>query len=154
MKVSSRIFGEIEIEDDKILTFESGLIGFEEYKKFAIVYDTEKQTKGGIMWLQSMEDSDLAFPIIDPMLVYDNYNPVVEDEWLKPIGDIKNETDIFVLSILTVPSDLTKMTANLKAPVIINTETRKACQIIVNNEEYEVRYNVYDYIEKLKKEAL
>lgn len=154
MKVSSRIFGEIEIEDDKILTFESGLIGFEEYKKFAIVYDTEKQTKGGIMWLQSMEDPDLAFPIIDPMLVYDNYNPVVEDEWLKPIGDIKNETDIFVLSILTVPSDLTKMTANLKAPVIINTETRKACQIIVNNEEYEVRYNVYDYIEKLKKEAI
>ena len=154
MKVSSRIFGEIEIEDDKILTFESGLIGFEEYKKFAIVYDTETQTKGGIMWLQSMEDPDLAFPIIDPMLVYDNYNPVVEDEWLKPIGDIKNETDIFVLSILTVPSDLTKMTANLKAPVIINTETRKACQIIVNNEEYEVRYNVYDYIEKLKKEAI
>ncbi len=154
MKVSSRIFGEIEIEDDKILTFESGLIGFEEYKKFAIVYDTEKQTQGGIMWLQSMEDPDLAFPIIDPMLVYDNYNPVVEDEWLKPIGDIKNETDIFVLSILTVPSDLTKMTANLKAPVIINTETRKACQIIVNNEEYEVRYNVYDYIEKLKKEAI
>ncbi len=154
MKVSSRIFGEIEIEDDKILTFESGLIGFEEYKKFAIVYDTEKQTKGGIMWLQSMEDPDLAFPIIDPMLVYDNYNPVVEDEWLKPIGDIKDETDIFVLSILTVPSDLTKMTANLKAPVIINTETRKACQIIVNNEEYEVRYNVYDYIEKLKKEAI
>ena len=154
MKVSSRIFGEIEIEDDKILTFESGLIGFEEYKKFAIVYDTEKQTKGGIMWLQSMEDPDLAFPIIDPMLVYDNYNPVVEDEWLKPIGDRKNETDIFVLSILTVPSDLTKMTANLKAPVIINTETRKACQIIVNNEEYEVRYNVYDYIEKLKKEAI
>ena len=154
MKVSSRIFGEIEIEDDKILTFESGLIGFEEYKKFAIVYDTEKQTKGGIMWLQSMEDPDLAFPIIDPMLVYDNYNPVVEDEWLKPIGDIKNETDIFVLSILTVPSDLTKMTANLKAPVIINTETRKACQIIVNNEEYEVRHNVYDYIEKLKKEAI
>ena len=154
MKVSSRIFGEIEIEDDKILTFESGLIGFEEYKKFAIVYDTEKQTKGGIMWLRSMEDPDLAFPIIDPMLVDDNYNPVVEDEWLKPIGDIKNETDIFVLSILTVPSDLTKMTANLKAPVIINTETRKACQIIVNNEEYEVRYNVYDYIEKLKKEAI
>ena len=154
MKVSSRIFGEIEIEDDKIMTFESGLIGFEEYKKVAIVYDTELQKKGGIMWLQSMEDPDLAFPIIDPMLVYDNYNPVVEDEWLKPIGDIKNETDIFVLSILTVPSDLTKMTANLKAPVIINTETRKACQIIVNNEEYEVRYNVYDYIEKLKKEAI
>lgn len=57
-----------------------------------------------------------------------------------------------MLVVLTVPSDLTKMTANLKAPLVINTDTRKGCQIIVNNEEYQVRYNVYDYVQSLKKE--
>ncbi|MGN0378880.1 MAG: flagellar assembly protein FliW, partial [Butyrivibrio sp.] len=86
-----------------------------------------------------------------PMSISREYNPIVEDEWLEPIGEIKNEEDIYVLVILTVPSDLTRMTANLKAPVIINTGTMKGCQLIVNNEEYQVRYNVYDYIQELKK---
>ena len=56
------------------------------------------------------------------------------------------------LSVVTVPSDLTKMTANLKAPIVINMNTKKACQLIVNNDNYEVRYNVYDYIQKMKEE--
>ena len=67
-------------------------------------------------------------------------------------GGIDKPEDVFVLVVLTVPSDLTKMTANLKAPLVINTDTRKGCQIIVNNEEYQVRYNVYDYVQSLKKE--
>lgn len=153
MKVNSRLFGEIDIADDKVITFESGLIGFDEYRKYAIIFDSEKETKGGIMWLQSMEEPQLAFPVIDPMNIISDYNPVVEDEWLEPIGEFKDETELYVLAVLTVPADLTQMTANLKAPLIINTETRKACQIIVNNEEYSVHYNVYEYVEKLKKEA-
>jgi len=60
--------------------------------------------------------------------------------------------DYFLLSVVTVPSDLTKMTANLKAPIVINMNTKKACQLIVNNDNYEVRYNVYDYIQKMKEE--
>ena len=71
---------------------------------------------------------------------------------LESIGGIDKPEDVFVLVVLTVPSDLTKMTANLKAPLVINTDTRKGCQIIVNNEEYQVRYNVYDYVQSLKKE--
>lgn len=153
MKVDSRIFGEVEIEEDKIIEFESGLIGLDEYKKYAIIFDSEKENAGSIMWLQSLEEKDLAFPVVDPMCVYPEYNPVVEDEWLASIGEIKSDEDLFVLAVLTVPSDLTQMTANLKAPLIINTDTKKACQIIVNNEEYSVKYNVYSYIESLKKEA-
>ena len=85
------------------------------------------------------------------MNITKDYNPVVEDEWLLPIGNIESEDDLFVLVILTVPSDLTRMTANLKAPVIINTRTMKGCQLIVNNDDYDVRYNVYDYVQELRK---
>lgn len=153
MQINSRLFGEIDINDDKIISFESGIIGFEEYTKYALIFDSEKESKNGILWLQSMEESQLAFPVIDPMQICDGYNPIVEDEWLEPIGGISNIDDIYVLAVLTVPSDLTKMTANLKAPLIINTETKKGCQMIVNNEEYSVRYNVYEYIERIRKEA-
>ena len=99
-----------------------------------------------------MEEPELVFPVADPTHICNGYNPVVEDELLESIGGIDKPEDVFVLVVLTVPSDLTKMTANLKAPLVINTDTRKGCQIIVNNEEYQVRYNVYDYVQSLKKE--
>lgn len=153
MHIDSRIFGEIDINDDKIIRFEEGVIGFKEYHNYALIYDEEKRKdpKGGIMWLQCMDEPDLAFPVADPLHIYPGYNPVVEDEWLAPIGEFDDVDDIFLLSILTVPSDITKVTANLKAPLIINTVTKKACQTIVNNEEYEIKYNIYDYVQSLKK---
>lgn len=149
MKINTRLFGEIEISDERIITFTSGIMGFEEYSKYTLIYDSEK-SKSSIMWLQSLDEPTLAFTVIDPMKIVEGYNPVVEDELLTPLGEVKGEEDYFLLSVLTVPSDITKMTANLKAPIVINTNTNKACQLIVNNDEYVVRYNAYDYIQKLK----
>ena len=153
MQIKSKLFGDIEIQDDKIITFEKGLMGFEELKKYALVFDSDKPTPNKIMWLQSAEISDLAFPVIDPTIIMGEYNPVVEDEWLAPIGEYDTEEDLLVLSILTVPSDISKMTANVKAPLIINGNTNKGCQIIANNDEYSVRFNVYDMLQKKKEEA-
>lgn len=152
MQIKSRIFGEIEISDDKIISFEKGLMGFEDSSRYALLYDSEKQNGKGVMWLQSLESAGLAFPVIDPLNVLPEYKPIVEDEWLADIGEYGSDSDLLILCVLTVPADLTKMTANTKAPLVINTVTRKGCQIIVNNDDYEVRYNVYDYIQKLKKE--
>ena len=152
MQINSRLFGEIDVEADKVIDFKNGLIGFEEHHKYALIFDAEKESSKSIMWLQSMEEPELAFPVADPTHICSGYNPVVEDELLESIGGIDKPEDVFVLVVLTVPSDLTKMTANLKAPLVINTDTRKGCQIIVNNEEYQVRYNVYDYDQSLKKE--
>ena len=153
MQIKSRIFGEIEISEDKIISFEKGIMGFEENSKYALLFDSERQNGKGIMWLQSMEDVSLAFPVVDPLNILSEYSPVVEDEWLADIGEYSSDSELLSLCILTVPADLTQVTANIKAPLIINTVTKKGCQIIVNNENYEVRYNVYDYVQKLKKEA-
>lgn len=150
MKVNTRLFGEIEVAEDRIITFMQGLMGFEEYTRYTLIYNSEK--KGRIMWLQCLDEPQLAFTVIDPMKVVAEYNPVVDDEWLAQLGEVESEGDYFLLSVVTVPSDLTKMTANLKAPIVINMNTKKACQLIVNNDNYEVRYNVYDYIQKMKEE--
>ena len=64
-----------------------------------------------------------------------------------------SDEELLVLCILTVPSDLSKMTANVKAPLIINGNTRKGCQIIVNNDDYSVRMNVYDILQSKKEES-
>lgn len=151
MKVNTRLFGEIDVAEDRIISFTTGIMGFEKYVHYTLIFNAEK--KGNIMWLQSLDEPELAFTVMDPMKIVPEYNPVVEDEWLAPLGEVETEDDYFLLSVVTVPSDLTKMTANLKAPIVINMKTMKACQIIVNNDDYQVRYNVYDCVKKMKEGA-
>lgn len=149
MLVKTKYFGEIELDQNKIITFEHGIMGFEEYKNYTIIYDLEEGESITISWLQSIEEPSLALPVINPLLVKPDYDPIVEDEVLSILGEITDD-NIIILLTLTVPSDLTKMSVNLKAPIIINSDTRKACQIIVENQEYNVKYYIYNLIQNIK----
>ena len=133
MRVNTRIFGEVEIEEEKLITFPDGIIGFPDLQKFALIYDEEKGVHAGIRWLQSMEEPGFALPVMDPLAVSAEYNP--EDE------------DLLVLVTVTVPSDIKKMSVNLRGPIIINTRTRKACQVIVEGDTYAVKYPIYDILQ-------
>ena len=149
MKINTRVFGEVDIEEEKILTFEKGIIGFPELKRFTLLYDVEKGTGAGIRFLQSLEEPEFAMPVMDPLLVKEDYNPYVDDELLAGLGDLQAD-DLLVLITVSVPSDLTKMTANLQGPFVINVKTRKACQVIVDGDEYPVKYPIYDIIKARK----
>ncbi len=153
MLVETKWFGKVDIAEDKIITFDKGLMGFDEYKKYTIIYDSTEDDKDGIMWLQSLEEVTLALPVVDPMAIKADYDPVVEDELLKSI-QIEANTQFLVLVTMTVPSDITKMTVNLKAPIVINAENLKACQVIAENEDYVVKFPVYDLLsERMEKEG-
>ena len=140
MKANTRFFGEIEIEDDKIITIEKGMIGFPELKKFALIFNEEKGKEAKIMWLQSMEEEALAFPVMRPELVKEDYNPTVNDELFQTLGEMTPE-DTYVLVTVTVPKDVKEASANLKAPIVINTATMKGCQIILED-DYQVKYKL------------
>ncbi|MCM1495250.1 MAG: flagellar assembly protein FliW [Bacteroides sp.] len=149
MVAQTRLFGEITIEDDKVLDFPNGIIGLEDKHKFAIIYDVEKGEDTAIRWLQSMEDPYLALPVIEPYAFLDEYNPMIEDALLEALDNPKDE-DIIVLLTLIISSDVKKVTANLKAPIVINSATCKGGQLIVENTDYEARFNVYNAIQKRK----
>ncbi|MCM1244667.1 MAG: flagellar assembly protein FliW [Roseburia sp.] len=151
MLVKTKYFGEIELTEEKIITLDRGLMGFEEYKRYTILYDCEKEGGTNIMWFQSVDDQGLVLPMINPLIVKEDYNPVVEDELLAQIGEITEE-NLVILLTMTVPENIEEMSVNLKAPIIINADTRKGVQIIVENQDYEVKYKVYDVLKK-KKEA-
>lgn len=146
MLVKTKFFGEVDLPEEKILTFDRGLIGLTDYKKFTILYDVEKE-ETNISWLQSVDEPTLALPVIKPWLVKEDYNPVVEDELLKHMGELTEE-NLVILLTMTVPPDIKQMTVNLKAPIIINADTRKAAQIMVENQDYEVKYKIYDILKK------
>lgn len=152
MKINSRVFGEIEIDDSKIIHFPSGIIGFPDLTDFVLIYDEEKGKDASIRWMQSLQEVEFALPVMDPLFVASDYNPEVEDDYLIPLGEMKEE-DALVLVTVTVPNDLKKMSVNLQAPIIINTETKKAAQVIINTEKYPVKYYIYDILQSIKKEG-
>ena len=143
MVIKTKCFGEVDISEEKIITFEDGLMGFEEYKDYTIIYDNTDGNNSTISWLQSMEEPGLALPIINPYIIKEDYNPTVEGEVLDRLGEMTDENTV-VFVILTVPSVVENMTANLRAPLIINADTRKASQVIVENTEYPIKYKVFD----------
>lgn len=149
MKITTRIFGEIEIADDKIIVFENGIIGFPDLKNFALIHDEEKGTSTGIRFMQSLDEPNFAMPVMDPLLVKPDYDPEVDDELLASAGDISSG-NILVLVTATIPSDLTKMSVNLQGPFIINVDEHKACQIIVENGDYPVKFPIYEILKSRK----
>lgn len=152
MLAKTKFFGEVELADEKVLDFPNGLIGFENMTKFAIMYDEEDKGTTRISWLQSLQEPLLALPVIDPLAIVPEYVPMIEDELLTPLGNPADE-DLLVLLAMTVPSDMTKVTANMKAPIIINATTKKGVQLIVENEDYPVKFNVYESVQKMKEKA-
>ena len=77
MLVKTRFFGEVDIEDEKILTFDNGIMGFEDMKRWTLIYDIEKGSEGPISWFQSLDMAELALPVINPYTVTAVYEPVV-----------------------------------------------------------------------------
>ncbi len=149
MLAETRYFGTIDLDENRVILFERGIMGFEGYKKWALLYDIESEGENNISWLQSLEEANLALPVISPFCLVEEYAPIVEDELLESLGKFADE-DLMVLLALTVPADVKKTTANMKAPFIINPDTAKGIQVIAENEDYPVRFQVYEAVQQRK----
>jgi len=148
MKINTKAFGEIDIDEDKILRFEKGIIGFPDLNRFILLHDEEEGSSAGIRWLQSVDEPGFAMPVMDPLFVIPDYDPEVEDEWLKDLE--LNQNNLLVMVTVTIPSDLTRMSVNLQGPIIINAEKYKGCQVIVNSDSYLVKFPIYDILKARK----
>ena len=116
---------------------------------FKMVHYEEKGVGSGIRWLQSMQEPNFAMPVMDPLLVKDDYNPEVNDELLEQAGNV-NPDNMLVLVTVTIPSDIKQMSVNLRGPIVINAEEKKACKIIVDGDEYPVKYPIYEVLQARK----
>nr|WP_297705598.1 flagellar assembly protein FliW [uncultured Butyrivibrio sp.] len=150
MKLTTRVFGEVEIDDSKIISFPNGIIGFPDLKKFTLIHDEDSGTNT-IQWLQSIDEPTFAMPVMDPLFVCPEYKPAVDENITNDIGNIE-EDDLLVLVTVTVPKDLKLMTANLMGPFIINVKECKGAQTIVENDDYPVKFPIYEILQKNKEE--
>lgn len=139
MKINTTRFGELEVDKKDVIVFKEGLLGFEALKKFFIV-DPGDQTL--ILWFQSAEDPATAFPIIEPKIFKPEYIVKLLPAELASL-ELESINDASVYTILTIPKVVTEMSANLKAPIVINNKTKSARQIVLQDSKLEVRCKMY-----------
>ena len=148
MKINTKHFGEVEIDEERIVVFEQGIFGFEDSKRYVMLYEDE-ETKNGLCWMQSVDEEGLSLPVINPMFWFPEYSPEVADEQIARIGALKEE-DLNLFSVVVITDNIESMTTNLKAPIVVNIQTKKGMQVIAANEEYEIKHNLYEQMKLMK----
>jgi flagellar assembly factor FliW len=139
MKVRTKAYGEIEVEEKQLVRFPRGLFGFEELRDFIIMDATQQP----FYWLQSVERVEVAFVLIDPAFFRPDYSPDVDPSELAEIG-IASPEDILVFSIVTIPPSAQRMTANLQGPLILNRRTHEGRQAISLDPRWGVRHVILE----------
>ncbi|MDR1143823.1 MAG: flagellar assembly protein FliW [Spirochaetaceae bacterium] len=141
MKVLTKAYGSIEVDERQRVTFPFGLFGFESVKDYILI-DAERQP---FYWLQSLEAEHIAFIIINPFLFRPDYELDIDDDMVKDIG-ISSPDKALIFSIVTI-SPSGPMTANLQGPLIINRDTRIGKQGILTDPRWKTKH---DILEELK----
>lgn len=145
MEVKTKNMGTVEVPAERIISIPDGLFGFEDFKNYALIDSDYKP----FLLMQSIEEENLSFYVIDPFLFCNDYEVDVEDKSLEPIG-LKDPSDVCVLTIVTLPSNSNgnTVTANLEGPLIINRKNNKALQVVLSNTNYSTKFDIMAALKK------
>jgi len=147
MQIETVRFGSVEIDDAKLIVFKDGIPGLEEYRRYALLQFEESYP---IIWLQSADEGGICLPVLDTFAVLTDYVFDIADEDVNEL-ELKGPEELHVVSVLVIPEDIQGMTANLAAPIIINTVSGKAKQIVLTGSDYNVRAPVFNEVYKAVK---
>ena len=150
MQINTKAFGYLEIDEKQKVKIPRGLFGFENYTEYALIFDTEHEP---FCWLQSVEEIEIAFILIDPFLFRKDYEANVSDEELSEIGINTHDDKILTFSIVTIPQDGSPMTANLQGPIIINKNTMTGMQAVLSDLKWKTKHDILAEMSNTSKEG-
>ena len=139
MIIQTGRFGQLTISNEDLIQIPQGIMGFPNLTRFCLV-DPADDTL--ILWLQSLEDAQIAFPVLEPKVFRPDYAARLSAAELRELK-LENISQSTVFSILTIPADVTQMTANLKAPLVINLKDQIARQVVLQENEYSVKHLIF-----------
>ena len=142
MQIDTLRFGMVEVDGEKIIKFGDGIPGLEQYHDYVLLQFEESYP---IIWLQSMDEKGICLPVLDTFSVLPDYVFDIDDTDVKAL-ELKSPDELHVVSVVVIPEDIQGMTVNLAAPIIINTMTGQAKQIVLSGSEYNVRAPVFQQI--------
>ena len=140
MKINTTRFGEVEVSEDLLFNFKIPIIGYNNLRKYMLIEHDEDSC---FKWLQSIENSEVAFPITVASYFNIDYVFEIADEYAEKI-DLTNSEDLLVMNIVSIPSNNPQgTTINLRAPIIINTQNLNAMQIILADDSLQIRHPLF-----------
>lgn len=144
MIINTSRFGQVQIEENDTIVFPEGLLGFVDLRKFVLLDDPGDEI---FAWLQSCEAPQIAFPVLEPELFHADYkiNLTKGDLEVLKLSDSKKAR---MFTIITIPEDATQMTANLKAPLVINPEARTAKQCVLQDNSLAIREPIFTKLQQ------
>ena len=142
MKIQTTRFGEMDIDEAKIITLTEPILGFPDSNKFVLLDNTKSLFK----WLQSTEKKDLAFVMMDPLQIMGNYEVSVAGEFIKDLN-LSSLDKAVVLCIVNIANECASVTANLVGPVILNPEKMLAKQVVLLNSSYGLKHSILGNIQ-------
>lgn len=137
MEVSTKYFSNIQYNENEVIYFKNGLFGFENFKKYLLI--RFENNNNNLICLQSIEEESIAFVMINPYNFINDYNLSLSEEDFKQL-QVDDITSILVYNICVLNDDISRSTANMKCPVVINPQTRNAKQLILEDSSYEFKY--------------
>ncbi len=150
MKIDTLRFGAIEVEESRVITMKGCILGFDQLQRYVILIPDKKTP---LCWLQSLEDGAVAFVVIDSHMVKPDYRPEIDNVHREFLG-ISRDEDMCLLSIVTIRHEPFGVTANLRAPLVINMDQRLGCQVVLEDADYPVRYDISSREENEGKSAV
>lgn len=145
LKCATTRFGEIEVDEDIVISIPEGLIGFEDCQRFVVLNAGDRSP---FRWLQSLDDGAVAFPVIDPWDFMPEYAPAISDSDAAQLR-IDRDTPKLVFAVVTIPRNNPRgITANLLGPLVVNPITRIGKQVIVADEQYHTKHSIMDEIRR------
>ncbi|MBR4153559.1 MAG: flagellar assembly protein FliW [Selenomonadaceae bacterium] len=139
-KVSTSRFGEIEVDEKKIVHFKDGIPAFEEEHEFVILPYEEDSP---YYFMQSVNSPDLAFLLTIPFLFFPDYTFEIDESTVDEL-EIKNSDAVFYYSMITIPNgSIRYMTANLLAPIVLNSDNMQAKQVVLENTNYTTKHRLF-----------
>ena len=141
MKIQTAQFGELELTDDRIITFSKGIPGFEESKKYVLI-PADVTGDSPFFFLQSIESAELSFFLVDPFSFYPDYDIKLEEQMVERLG-LEEPSDAIVLTTISVTEEMKDATTNLKAPLVINNKKNLGMQIVLDNKTYQIKQPLF-----------
>lgn len=141
MIIESKRIGRVEVKEERVIQFEDGLVGFPELRRFFLADDPADVTMP-FKWLVSVDNPDLIFLVTDPGIFFKDYVFDLPEDDRRKLA-VNTEDDVSVICILTVPTEAKRMTANLRAPLIINWRSLQGRQTILKNTAYTTKHYIF-----------
>ena len=142
MNVQTTRFGQVEVEEDRLLEFPFGMLGFSSYRSFALLQPDDQAI---FYWLQSIESPELAFVVTDPAMWVPDYQAQIRRDQMEELG-LADVTDAQVLVVVNKREGI--LTGNMQGPLVINPETRQGVQLVLADKRWDTRHELMELTAK------